>query len=371
MKIIFTLNHPAHYYLFKFIILGLEKKGHIIEVLIKDKDILEKLLLAENRNYVKISKKKRVENKFSIIFKGALELLNRDIKLFSYVLKSKPDLLVGTDIAITHIGKFLDIPALVYNEDDFEINKFFCNLSYPFATHIIAPEYTSVGKYTKKKIAYNGIQKTAYLNKKYFKPDIDILKLAGLKKGEKYVIIRLVSLTAGHDVEGKHVGLSEDIVIRLIPIITQKARLFITGEDKLPKNLEKYHLSIPVNKMHDLMAFASLFIGDSQSMCAEAGILGTPFIRFNDFVGKIESLNDLENNYGLGWGVKTDSIEKLLSLTKNILADDTIKEKLAKKRMKLFNEKIDIVALSIWFIENYPESVKILNENPDYQNRFK
>ena len=38
--------------------------------------------------------------------------------------------------------------------------------------------------------------------------------------------------------------------------------------------------------MHHVMAFASLYIGDSQTMAAEAGVLGVPFVRFNDFVGR-------------------------------------------------------------------------------------
>ena len=42
------------------------------------------------------------------------------------------------------------------------------------------------------------------------------------------------------------------------------------------------------------MAFASLYIGDSQTMAAEAGVLGVPFVRFNDFVGRIGYLRELE-----------------------------------------------------------------------------
>ncbi len=34
-------------------------------------------------------------------------------------------------------------------------------------------------------------------------------------------------------------------------------------------------------------------------MIAEAAVLGTPSIRFNDFVGKLGYLEDLEHKYGL------------------------------------------------------------------------
>jgi len=34
-------------------------------------------------------------------------------------------------------------------------------------------------------------------------------------------------------------------------------------------------------------------------------------------------------------------------------------------------DKIDVTAFFVWFIENYPDSAKIMKENPDYQYKFK
>ncbi len=314
MRILFAINHPAHYYLFKYIALNLSSKGHQIIYVVKEKDILENLLKAEQINYVKISEKRKVNSALSIVFKGSLELLSRDIKLFNFCKKNKPDLLIGTDSAITHVGKLLNIPSIVYNEDDYEINKFFCKLSYPFAKFIVSPDYTSVGSYTEKKISYHGIQKMSYLNPKYFSPDKGVLKSLGLNENDKFFIVRLVSLTSGHDIEGKHRGLDERLLRKIIAKLERKGKVYITSESTLNDEFSKYKISILPNKMHDLMYFASLFIGDSQSMCAEAGILGTPFIRYNDFVGKIEYLNDLENNYGLGWGIRTNNPDKIFSV---------------------------------------------------------
>ena len=120
--------------------------------------------------------------------------------------------------------------------------------------------------------------------RKLSKPDEEL----GLKNNDLFFIIRLVSLTAGHDIEGKHIGINKALLKKLISVLGVNGRVFITSEDKLPNDLGEYHICIAPNKMHDLMYFSSLFVGDSQSMCAEAGILGTPFIRFNNFVGKIE-----------------------------------------------------------------------------------
>ena len=59
------------------------------------------------------------------------------------------------------------------------------------------------------------------------------------------------------------------------------------------------------------MSFAKIYFGDSQTMAAESGVLGVPFIRFNDFVGKISYLDELENNYKLGFGINTNNNKKL------------------------------------------------------------
>jgi uncharacterized protein len=374
MRILIALNHPAHYFLFKYIILGLTKNGHQVNIVIKEKDILEKILISEEQEYTKINEKKeRKNNPFSVISKGLLELVVQDINLYKLVRKKskRPDFMLGTDISIAHVGKYFGISSFIYNEDDFEINKLFCKATYPFAKYVVSPEYTSVGKFEAKKIGYNGIQKMSYLNPKYFTPNSEILKELGIKLEEPFFIIRLVSLTSGHDIEGKHTGIGNDLLKKIINFLNPKGKVFITSEDSLTEELGKYQLKIKPNQMHDVMAYATLFIGDSQSMCAEAGILGTPFVRYNDFVGKIEYLNDLENKYKMGWGVKTNEPEKIFSIIEELFKIDNVKEAWLEKQKRLFEEKVDLNALSIWMIENYPESVKTLQENKNYQYNFK
>ena len=126
--------------------------------------------------------------------------------------------------------------------------------------------------------------------------------------------------------------------------------------------------------MHHVMAFADVYIGDSQTMAAEAGVLGVPFVRFNDFVGRIGYLNELENVYHLGYGIKaseSESTEKMYGIVRDIIEMPNRKEEWQTRRQKMLSEKIDYAQFLTWFIENYPESRKIMKENPDYQFRFK
>lgn len=374
MRVLIALNHPAHYFLFKYVMQSLKEKGHVVDVVIKEKDILEKILISERQDYIKINEKKqRRNNPFSVISKGLIELIKQDVNLYRFVKRknNRPDFMLGTDISIAHVGKWLGIPSFVYNEDDFEINKLFCKATYPFANYILSPEYTSVGKFDSKKIGYNSIQKMSYLNPKYFQANENVLNELRLSKDDPYFIIRLVSLTSGHDIEGKHSGIDNQLLLKIINFLKPKGKVFITSEDSLTEDLSKYQLKIKPNQMHNIMAYATLFIGDSQSMCAEAGILGTPFIRFNDFVGKIQYLNELENKYKMGWGVKTNEPERVFEIIEKLLRRKDIKDIWAEKRKKLFNEKSDLNALTVWMLENYPESVKKLQTDKNFQYNLK
>ena len=357
MKIIVVLNHPAHYYIFKYTVLKLKDLGFSIIYVIREKDVLEKLLISEGVDYIKINEKReRNSSVLSVLSNGIIEIIIQDFNLFKLVKKWKPQLMIGTDVAITHIGKLMGIPSFVFNEDDYDINKLFCITSYPFATKIIAPNTCSVGKYGYKKIGYNGIQKMAYLHPDYFQPDraqIDDV----ISRAEKYFLIRLVSLTSGHDIEGKHTGLNEGLVDGIITSLEDKGKIFINSEGNLNPKYEKYRLNIIPNKMHHFLAFASLFIGDSQTMCAEAGLLGTPFIRYNDFVGKIEYLNEIENKYELGFGITTNNPEKIVEKIQYILSIPNVKTLWSNRVKGIFADKIDVAEWYTTLIVNYLNKV--------------
>ena len=114
--------------------------------------------------------------------------------------------------------------------------------------------------------------------------------------------------------------------------------------------------------MHHVMAFASLYIGDSQTMAAEAGVLGTPFVRFNDFVGRIGYLRELEEKYQLGYGIKASALGSVDHLCKRVqeLVEMKAAERKAtvqERREQMLADKIDCAKFLTWFIEEYPGSV--------------
>ena len=119
MKILIALNHPAHYYLFKYISAALKINNHQVEFVIREKDILEKLLKSEGVSYAKLCQKRdRTKSVISVMSNGLIEFIKQDINLWKFVNKFKPNIMLGTDIAITHVGKLKRISSLVFNEDE-------------------------------------------------------------------------------------------------------------------------------------------------------------------------------------------------------------------------------------------------------------
>jgi len=284
-----------------------------------------------------------------------------------YCLKQRPDIMVGTSPEITHVGKLLKIPSINVNEDDAMAVPLYAKFSYPLATEILTPVSCNNGKWNSKSIKYNSYHEFAYLHPNYFKPDNNVLLKYSIKS--PYFIIRFAKLTAHHDKDVS--GISAIIADQIIKKLARHGNIYITSERELEHRFEKYRLSINPIDIHHVLSSAQMYIGDSQTMAAEAAVLGTPSLRFNDFVGRLGYLEELEHRYGLTYGFKSSEAEKLLNKIDELLSKDNIKEEWAKKRNKMMSEKIDTTKFFVWFISNYPESARIMKENPDYQYNFK
>jgi predicted glycosyltransferase len=365
MKYFFLLNHPAHFHLFKNVIKILGAKGHLCFIYIRPKDVLENLLREEGFDF-KILTSPAKKRKF-IIGSSITGLLKKEFKLSKYVLKHKPDLLIGTDWAIVHVGRLFNIPSLVFNEDDTLAtpeNKIF----YPFAKTLVIPECCDKGMWEKKRVSYNGYHELAYLDPNHFMPDKNIVN-ENLRTNKPYIIIRLVKLTASHDVGKKGLGLS--IILQLIKKYEKDYDFLVSMEENIIPELEKYRFGFNLNLMHHFIANAALVISDSQTMVAEAAVLGTPSVRFNDFVGKIGYLEELEHKYELTYGIQTSKPNELIEKIEELLTLPGLKNVWNSRKHNMLEEKIDVTAFMDWFIETYPESKITMRSSPDYQYKFK
>lgn len=364
MRLLFYLGHPAHYHLLKHVIQYFKDNDHDIMVMIKKKDILEELCQADGLDYINIMPEGRGDSRLSTI-KG---LLKRDRRVYAKIRKKKPDLLIGSEVSLAHVGWFLNIPSVILSEDDAEYIPGFAKLAYPFVRHILSPNVCSAGKWEKKKIGYNSLHELAYLHPDHFIPNQDLVK-NHIDISKPYFILRFSRLDAYHD-EGK-TGITNELAIQIINILKEHGQVWISSERGLSPELEIYRTSLPSQHMHHALFYSNLFIGDSQTMTAEAAVLGTPSVRFNDFVGKLGYLEDLEHNYGLTYGMKTNDSQMLLQRIRNIVENQLYSKSWNKKREILLKDKMNYAAFLVWFIENYPTSVEEFKKNPKIENNFK
>lgn len=363
MKLLFFLHHPAHFHLFRNTIDGLRDRGNEIIIVSVKKDILERLLEEEGLEHINVLPRGRGGSRPAM----ALALLLMDLRLLKICLSRKPDLLIGTSTEITHVGGLLSIPNIMINEDDVEAVPLVGHLAYRFARHILTPEGCGVGEWEKKTLRYPGFHELAYLHPDHFKADIG--KLSGVMDADSpYFIIRFAKLTAHHD-EGKK-GISTELARKIIDKLSPHGRIYISSERPLEREFETYGIAINPMHIHHVLYFAQLYIGDSQTMAAEAAVLGTPSLRFNDFVGRLAYLEELEHEYGLTYGVKTSEPDRLLEKIDDILAMEDRKDVWKQRREKMLRDKINVAEFFIWLFENYPGSVEMIRDDPSFPSTF-
>jgi len=375
MKILFSINHPSQYHMFKHLAQKLIADGNDVIFFIQARGIIEQLVQSDGFNYrFSTSKKLRIifKSKYGIILRGIISLLQQEFRIFSYCLAHKVNYLLGTDIAIAHVSFVLRKPSFVFTDDDYVFTKPYCKMAYPFARHIIAPKVANVHIWKNKKLAYLGTQKSAYLHPKYFQPDESVIDKYNLR-GWKYFIIRLVTYSALHDsLHGASSGISESVLDRLIPILEKHGKVIISIEDGNLDKYSNYLLKMNPNDMHSLIYYADLFIGDSQSMHVEAGILGTPSIRSNKWVlakDRVNVIDYLEKKCHLGISIPPDQEDALISEVQLLLESDS-KEKSKLLSKQFFEENTNLTDFLFWLLSEYPASYHKYKANTNIIDEF-
>lgn len=360
-RIAIFLGHPAHFHLFKNVAKNLQNDGFEVDFLIKNKDGLKILVEKSGYKYYLIKRNKRKNNsKISLFF----SVLAMQFYIFRYFFKRKPLLCIGTMISYDRFG----MTSIICNEDDAEVVPLLAKLSYPSANVILNPIVCDSGKWNEKAIKYHSYHELAYLHPNHFTPDKKVVAKYILME-KPYFVIRFAQLNAHHDlgINGINTVIAKEIIKQLKPY----GNIYITSERELEPCFESYRLNIDILDIHHVLAFADLYIGDSQTMAAEAGVLGVPFIRFNDFVGKIGYLRELEDVYKLGYGIKPNQTEKLFQVIEELLIMPNRKEVFQNRQKKMLHDKIDYAKFLTWFIEDFPESKKIMQKNSNFQFQFK
>lgn len=289
MKYIFELNHPKHYYQFKYIMQMLRQNGHSVHVLARDKDVLLNVLQEEKVPYEIFGvHAKNLQDKVLVT--------PRLIRSYYRIAKrEKPDIIISkASIYGTVVARMIGAKAIIF--PDSEVVKLTNKVVAPLCSCVITPATFGLD-FGRKHIRVKGLFEDCYLAPSVFQPNEEIIKQYGLKK--PYALFRFVGWYANHDVNNS--GFNAEQQRTMLSMAEAKMNVYISSEKELPNDLQKYKLPTPAAEIHTVLTHADLYVGDSQTMATEAALLGTPAIRSNSFVGPNDMTNFivLEKQYDL------------------------------------------------------------------------
>lgn len=363
MNILIDIGHPAHVHYYRNLAHELIGKGHKVVWVIKDMKVAKSLLDHYGFEYIVVPKKgDGILGKF-------LRQIQYDVLLWQICMKEKINLAIGTSVTIAHVSKVTPIKSIVFDDDDDEVQPLVTKYVNPFADTLLSPEALRGKRRRIDTIYYPGYHELAYLHTNRFIPDPSVLTESGLGEGESFFIMRFNVFKAHHDVGIK--GLSIGQKLRLIEILRPYGKVFITTEREIEPDLQEYQIRIDPEKIHSLMAYATIFLGDSQTMTSEAAMLGIPSLRCNSFAGRISYLEEQEKKYGLTFAFLPEQFDRMIIKLNELLSNPNLITEWQQKRQKMLDDKIDVTSFWTWFIDNYPGSINKIQNSPDFFNQFK
>lgn len=332
MRILITIQHPAHVHFFRNAITDLQSQGHKIRVLVRQNDIAVDLLELYDIDHTVVAGPAdglfgiaRVQPKYewSIL---------KETRAFS------PDTLAAiAEPGVAHASTISDARSVVFT--DTEHVPLQEKLVFPFADCICTPDCyeDDLGRSHE---TYAGYHELAYLHPDRFEPDRAVLDEADLDQDEQFALVRLVSWDAVHDIGDSGFDSIGDVVTGLEETGTT---VRITAEQDLPSEVEHCQVKIDPHKIHHLMSYASLYLGESATMAAESAVLGTPAVFVSS--SRRSYTNEMENEYGLvfnysGPNRHQQGVERALEI---LNGDSTARWK--QSRQRLLEEKIDTTAV--------------------------
>jgi uncharacterized protein len=360
MNVLLVTGHPAQVHNFKHLRSELLSKGHQVFWLASDKDISKYLLNCYDIRYTLLKKPGKS------FFSKFVTLLQNSFFVAKFIKRNKINMACSRVSPYVSLACFfLRTPhiALTDTETAGFYDKFFGQL---VSTLFTAKSFKR--QLRSDQIRYDGNIELFYLHPNRFKPSIDVHHLLGIDKNTTYIVMRFVSWDAYHD-KGLN-GFTDENKLKATLEFSRYTQVFITSENNLPESLEQFRIKIPPECMHDVLANATLFFGESATMASESAVLGTPGI-FLDNVGR--GYTDEEGQFGLVYNFKSDLTAQQNAIKKGIelLKRQGLKSEIEANLQKFMETKIDMTAFMVWFIETYPESKRIMRENPDYQYNFK
>src|SRR5262249_48157318 len=149
------------------------------------------------------------------------------------------------------------------------------------------------------------------------------------------LVVRFVAWGATHDIGER--GLSLDEKRDLLRTLSARGRVLLSVEGgHIDPEFGSMVTTFPPEKVHHLLAFAQLYVGEGATMASEAAVLGTPAVYINTLtMGYIQDVQ----RYGLLHHFANGNAA--LSKVRELLAIPDLKSRGTALRARLLADKIN------------------------------
>ena len=282
----FTISHPHDVHLFRHAIATLDDEGYRTPVFVREKEMTSHLLSAFDIPHTVLAgdhaSKTGLVRSWSTF----------GYRLFGEARRIQPDLMVAEVGAITSpVSRLVGTDSLIFM--DAEHASLQNRLVFPFATRICTSTsfWTDIGP---KQVRYDGYQELAYLHPDRFDPDPTVLTDSGIDPDDPLVVVRAVGWNAAHDINAGGFDRLDAVIAELN---ATGATVVVSSEVELPDRLQPYRLTVEPHRLHDLLYYADLYVGESATMATESAVLGTPAVYVSTL--DVGYTSDIAENYGL------------------------------------------------------------------------
>lgn len=333
----FDINHPVQALMLEPVIREIESRGHETRVFARDKDVTLGLLERFGIRPSILAKRRRGR------VGSVIELVAREARMLRQALALRPAAIVGTSVHAARVGRVSGAVSIVINDDDAAAVPLFVRLAYPLADVIATPACLAFENHPRQ-VTYRGNQQLFYLHPARFRPEPAIRSDLGIGPSQRFGVIRLSALDAHHDVGVR--GLGRAHLSELARRIPSDVVVFVSLEKPQDLPAGWRPIGLPPDRLHHVLAAADFFLGDGQSMTAEAAVLGTPALRLNDFVGRVSYLKELET-YGLAFGFRPGDEPALMRVLTEVLDGARPRAVFEQARARFLSDMVDPLP---WFV---------------------
>ena len=329
MRICFTIQRPPHVHFFREAIDQLARDGHEVFVFVRDSEITTSLLDAYGIEHTVLT-----DNLTGSLPGLALTQLTFEVKLTRHLRRIDPDVVSGVGgLSAAHAASAVGARSIAFT--DTEHATLSNTLMKPFVDEVYTPDcfHAQLGN---GHVRYPGYHELAYLHPNRFTPDPTVFDATDLDPEQPIVILRLAGWEAAHDIGAN--GIDDPITV-IDRLEAAGAQVRLTAESDLNGSVEAYELDIPPERFHDLLAHATLYLGEGATTAAESAVLGTPAVYVNSL--RMGYTDELEARYRLLFNCQGSYRREQAVTTAERLLDRLDRSDFEARRARLLEEKVD------------------------------